>query len=171
MGETSICLGAIVAAHGIKGAVKVQCFTAEPAAITAYGALTDERGERRFELKPIAAAKGGLVARIAGIEDRNAAEALRGTRLYVPRAALPQTANEEYYQADLIGLAARSDDGAPLGTVVAVHNYGAGDLLEVARPAGASLMVPFTRDAVPAVDLAGRHLTVARLPGLMEDEA
>ena len=170
MGETSICLGAIVAAHGIRGAVKVKCFTAAPEAITTYGVLTDAAGKRRFELQPIAAAKGGLVARIAGIEDRNAAEALAGTRLYVPRAALPATDAEEYYQADLIGLDARWDDGAACGTVVAVHNFGGGDMLEVAPKGRPSLMVPFTRDAVPVVDVAAGHLTVARLPGLEEED-
>lgn len=171
MGETSICLGAIVAAHGVKGAVKVACFTAEPEAITAYGPLTDESGKRHFKLELIGPSKGGVLARIAGVNDRNAAEALKGIRLYVERTALPSTDEEEFYHADLIGLAARLDDGAALGRVLAVHNYGAGDVLEIAREGAASLMVPFTRDAVPQVDLRGGFVTVARIDGLLEDAA
>lgn len=170
MGETSICLGAIVAAHGVKGLVKVACFTAAPRDIAAYGPLTDERGQRTFRLELIGPSKGGVIARLAGISDRDAAEALKGTRLYVPRAALPQTDEEEYYHADLIGLDARLPDGAALGRVIAVHNYGAGDVLELARDGAPSLMVPFTRDAVPAVDLAARAVTVAPLPGLLEGD-
>jgi 16S rRNA processing protein RimM len=171
MGETSICLGAIVAAHGVKGAVKVTCFTETPEAITAYGPLTDESGKRQFKLEVIGPSKGGVLARVAGVNDRNAAEALKSTRLYVPRAALPRTDEEEFYHADLIGLVARWDDGAALGRVLAVHNYGAGDVLEISREGAASLMVPFTRDAVPQVDLAASEITVTRLPGLLEDAA
>jgi 16S rRNA processing protein RimM len=168
MADTSICLGAIVAAHGVKGAVKVACFTAEPDAITAYGPLTDEAG-RQFKLELIGPTKGGVLARLAGIQDRDAAEKLKGTRLYVPRRALPQTDEEEFYHADLIGLDARWTDGAGLGRVIAVHNYGGGDVLEIAREGAASLMVPFTREAVPQVDVTSRNITVERLPGLAEE--
>ena len=171
MGETSICLGAIVAAHGVKGLVKVACFTAEPTAITTYGPLTDDSGKRQFKLELIGPTKGGVLARIPGIADRDAAEALKGIRLYVPRDALPATEEEEYYHADLVGLAAHWTDGTVLGRVIAVLNYGAGDVLEIARETGPTLMVPFTREAVPLVDLAARSLSVAPLPGLAEDAA
>jgi 16S rRNA processing protein RimM len=165
MADTSICLGAIVAAHGVKGLVKLACFTAEPDAIAAYGPLADDKG-RPLKLDIVGPTKGGLLARIAGVGDRDAAERLKGTRLYVQRSALPKPEDEEFYHADLIGLDARWEDGAGLGRIVAVHNYGASDVLEVARDGAQSLMVPFTRDAVPAVDLAQRNVTVARLPGL-----
>lgn len=171
MGETSICLGAIVAAHGVKGAVKVACFTSEPEAIVAYGPLTDESGKKQFKLEVIGPSKGGVLARVAGVNDRNAAEALKGTRLYVERKALPSTDEEEFYHADLIGLAARWEDGAALGRVAAVHNFGAGDVLEIARDGASSLMVPFTREAVPQVDVRGGFVTIARIEGLLEDAA
>lgn len=171
MGETSICLGAIVAAHGVKGAVKVACFTSEPEAITAYGPLTDESGKTQYKLQLIGPTKGGVLARVAGVGDRNAAEALKGTRLYVERKALPKTDEEEFYHADLIGLAARWEDGAALGRVLAVHNFGAGDMLEIAREGASSLMVPFTREAVPQVDVRDGFVTVARIDGLLEDAA
>jgi 16S rRNA processing protein RimM len=168
MTETSICLGAIVAAHGVKGAVKVACFTSEPDAIASYGPLTDESG-RQFRLQLIGPTKGGVLARLAGVGDRDAAEKLKGTRLYVARRALPQPDAEEFYHADLIGLAARWSDGAALGRVTAVHNFGGGDVIEIAREGAASLMVPFSREAVPQVDVAGGNITVERLPGLVED--
>ena len=116
---------------------------------------------RRFELRLIGAAKGVLIARLPGIEDRDQAEALRGLRLYLPRSALPQTEAEEYYHADLIGLEAVLGDGTPVGRVRAVHDFGAGDTLELARPGAPPVMVPFTRAVVPIVD-AGRGTAGAR---------
>jgi 16S rRNA processing protein RimM len=157
-----ICLGAIAGAHGVRGLVKIKSFTQDPANLTAYGALGDESGRRRFEIAVTGQAKGLLVARIAGVEDRDAAQALRGVRLYVARAALPEPEDaEEFYQADLIGLAVEDPDGRPLGTIAAVENYGAGDFLEIARAEGAPLLVPFTRAVVPLIDLEGRRVVVA----------
>ncbi len=157
-----VCLGAIAGAHGVRGLVKIKSFTQDPANLTAYGPLDDESGRRRFEIAVTGQAKGLLVARIAGVEDRDAAQGLRGVRLYVARAALPEPeAAEEYYQADLIGLAAEDPQGRPLGTVAAVENYGAGDFLEIARAEGAPLLVPFTKVVVPLVDLEGRRVVVA----------
>ncbi len=157
-----VCLGAIAGAHGVRGLVKIKSFTQDPANLTAYGPLADESGRRRFEIAVTGQAKGLLVARIAGVEDREAAQSLRGVRLYVERAALPEpTEAEEYYQADLIGLAAEDPQGRPLGKVAAVENYGAGDFLEIARAEGAPLLVPFTKAAVPLVDLEGGRVVVA----------
>jgi 16S rRNA processing protein RimM len=173
-----VLVGAIAAPHGVRGLVKVKSFTADPAGIAAYGPLTDETGRRRVVLRVMSAAGGGagtLICRIDGVADRDAAEALRGLRLYVERAALPAPEEDEYYQADLIGLTAELADGTILGQVVAVQNYGAGDLLEIdrgegPRPAGAPRLVdlPFTRAAVPRVDLPGRRLVVDPPAGLLE---
>ncbi len=159
--------------HGVKGLVRVRPFTDEPEAIAAYGALQDERG-RRLKLEAVGRAKGVVLARIEGVADRTQAEALKGVRLYVARAALPAIEEAEaYYHADLIGLLAENAEGRALGRVSAVHDFGAGDLLEIEpEPAaggkrGESLLVPFTREAVPEFDLeAGRVLVVP--PDAME---
>lgn len=160
-------LGRIVGPHGVRGAVRVKCFTGDPMDIAAYGPLLDATGRRRLELRVIAPAKGGVLAKIAGIADRDAAEALRGLDLHVPRRALPPSDDsEEFYHADLIGLAVEDADGRPLGRVVAVQDFGAGPLLEV-RGDGRELLLPFTRDAVPVIDLpAGRVQVVP--PAMVE---
>ena len=160
--DARVCLGAIAGAHGVRGLVKIKSFTQDPADLIAYGPLADESGRRRFEIAVTGRAKGLLVARIAGVEDRDAAQALRGVRLTIARAALPEPEDaEDYYQADLIGLAAEDPQGRPLGTVTAVENYGAGDFLEIARAEGAPLLVPFTKVVVPLIDLDGGRVVVA----------
>ena len=159
--DARVCLGAIAGAHGVRGLVKIKSFTRDPADLTAYGPLADESGRRRFEIAVTGQAKGLLVARIAGVEDRDAAQALRGVRLTIARAALPEPEDaEEFYQADLIGLAAEDPTGRPLGTVAAVENYGAGDFLEIQPPQGAPLLVPFTKVVVPLIDLEGGRVVV-----------
>src|SRR5262249_3302663 len=168
MSTDRVCLGLITAAHGVRGLVRIKSFTAEPEGILSYGPLEDESGQRRFVLEPTGGAKGVLLVRIPGIEDRNAAERLKGLRLYLPRAKLPEPGEEEYYHADLIGLAAELPDGSALGRVRAVHDYGAGDSIEIERPEGGPVMGPFTRAAVPVVDLAGGRLVVEPPPGLLE---
>lgn len=159
-------MGEVVGVHGVKGVVRVRSFTEDPEAVAAYGPLQDERGGRLI-LHPVGRAKGLVLARIEGVTDRTQAESLRGTRLYVERAALPAIAESEaYYHADLIGLAAESAEGEALGRVAAVHDFGAGDLLEIetapraGRRTGESLLVPFTRAAVPEVDLAAGRVVV-----------
>ena len=132
-GDKRVCVGVITGAHGVRGAVRLKSFTAEPEDVAGYGPLEDERGERRFALRIVGSAKGVLIAAISGIDDRDRAEALRGLRLYLPRSALPPTDEEEYYHADLIGLDAALADGTPIGTVRAVHDFGAGDTLEIER--------------------------------------
>lgn len=163
-----MCLGIITGVHGVRGQVRVRSFTADPVAIASYGPLTDERGERRFALELVASAKGVLIARIEGVADRDAAERLRGVRLYLDRKALPAPGAEEYYLADLVGLAASLNDGRALGVVAAVHDFGAGASIEIAAEDGAPLVVPFNTAAVPVVDIAGGRLVVTPPIGLLD---
>ncbi len=158
--DERLCVGAIAGAHGVRGLVKIKSFTEDPLDLSAYGPLTDQSGARRLQVTVTGRAKGLLIARIEGVEDREAAQALRGVQLYAARAALPEPAEEEYYHMDLIGLEAQDRGGAPLGRVVAVQNFGAGDILEIARPEGEPLLVPFTKAAVPIVDLAGGRVVL-----------
>jgi 16S rRNA processing protein RimM len=153
-------VGVIVGAHGVRGAVRVKPFTAEAAAVAGYGPVEDETGTRRFELRLVGEGKGVVIATVKGVEDRDAAEALKGLRLYVAREALPPPDAEEFYHADLIGLDAMTRSGERLGKVRAVHDYGAGDSLEIDVAAGGTLLVPFTRRAVPEIDLAAGRLVV-----------
>lgn len=155
-----VCVGVIVGAHGVRGAVRIKSFTAEAGDVTAYGPLSDEAGTRRFVLTTIGRARGAVLAKVEGVGDRNAAEALRGVRLYADRAAFPEPGEDEFYHADLIGLAAERGDGSPLGTVRAIANHGAGDMIEIALAAGGTAVLPFTKAVVPVVDLAGGRLVV-----------
>ena len=157
-----VIVAKIGAAHGVRGEVRLKAFTEDPMSVARYGALETEDGTRRFEIEAVRPARDMLVARLKGVADRNAAEALTNLRLYVARAKLPKPAADEFYYADLVGLAATTADGSAFGTVKAVHNFGAGDLLEI-EPAngGATVMLPFTEATVPAIDLAGRRLVVA----------
>lgn len=157
-----ILLGRITGAHGIRGEVVVHSFAAEPKDIAAYGPLSDKVGQRTFKITVVRVTpKGAVIARIGGVADRNAAEALKGTELYVARDKLPQPDDGEFYYADLIGLAAVTPEGAPIGEIVSVQNYGAGDLLEI-RPSGTAdtELVPFTDAFVPSVDIPGRRAVV-----------
>jgi 16S rRNA processing protein RimM len=164
-----VCIGIVTGPHGVQGAVRIKSFAEAPEDIARYGPLADETGARRFELRLIGAGKGVVIARLSGVEDRNRAEALRGLRLYLPRSALPQTEAEEYYHADLIGLEAVLGDGTPVGQVRAIHDFGAGDTLELARLGAPPLMVPFTRAVVPSVDLAAGRLVLDPPPGLLDE--
>jgi 16S rRNA processing protein RimM len=168
--EDRVCLGVVGAPHGVRGTVRIKTFTGEPRAIADYGALEDESGERRFTLRIVGTAKGDgmVIAALSGVADRDRAETLRGLRLYAPRAALPPTGEDEFYHADLVGLAAMLEDGSQLGTVIAVHDFGAGDMLEIARDAGHPVLVPFTRAAVPVVDLAARRVVLDPPAGLID---
>lgn len=166
-----LLLGHITGAHGVRGEVRIRTYTQAPKAIGAYGPLQDEAGARRFTITDLRVAKDGVVARINGVGDRDSAEALKGTPLYVERAVLPDEGGEdEFYQADLVGLVAVSTDGAALGQIVAVQNFGAGDLLEI-RPAtgGDTFLIPFTRDIVPDIDLEAGWLLLEPPEGLLED--
>ncbi len=165
--DDRVCLGVIVGGHGVRGAVKVKPFTAEPLDVAAYGPLTDAQG-RSWHLRQPRVQKGVVVAQLEGITDRTTAETLRGTELFLARDRLPAPAEDEYYHADLIGLAAETVDGTVLGTVSAVFDFGAGDLLEIRPEGGREVLVPFTDTAVPQVDLAGGRVVVAPPPGLLD---
>ena len=156
-----ICVAQIGGAHGIRGEVKLKSFTGDPMAVKDYGPLTTEDGAASFEIEAVRPAKGHLVARLRGVHDRNAAEQLTNLKLFVPRERLAPPAADEFYHADLIGLSAVTAEGAAIGTVVAVHDFGAGDILEL-RPAagGTTIMLPFTDAFVPDVDIAGGRITV-----------
>ncbi len=156
-----VCLGVITKPKGVRGQVRIASFTGRACDLVAYGPLFDGPGGRVVEVALRETLKGGVVvATIAGVADRDAAEALRGVELHVPRAALPEADGDEFYHADLIGLMVEDGDGAAIGSVAALHNFGAGDILEVARPDGDSLMLPFTRDVVPEIDIAGGRMVV-----------
>ena len=157
-----ILVGAITGAHGIKGEVKLRSFTDKPEDVAAYGPLYDDAG-KRFDVRVRARAKGAVIAAIAGVTDRNAAEALRGTKLYVPRTALPELEADEFYYSDLIGLRAERADGGEIGVVTGVANFGAGDVIEIAG-AKKTLDLPFTGDVVREVDVAAGRIVVAPPP-------
>jgi 16S rRNA processing protein RimM len=160
-GGARICLGQIGAAHGLRGEVRLHSFTADPQAIAGYGSLDSDDG-RIFEIESLRPAKNHLVAKLAGITSRSAAEQLTNVKLYVPRERLPAPVEaDEFYHADLIGLAVVDRAGEKLGTVVAIHNFGAGDLIEVRQAEGEpTQMLPFDEATVPEVDLAAGRLVV-----------
>lgn len=155
-----VCLGEIVGAHGVRGEVRIRTHTERPRDIAAYGPLTDAAGRRNFTLEVTSVAEGFARARIPGLVDRNAAEVLKGIRLYVEREKLPAIAEDEFYHADLVGLAAERADGLRLGRVVAVVNFGGGDLLEIADESKETVYLPFTRAIVPVIDVAAGRVVV-----------
>lgn len=161
-GDRRVCLGAITGAHGIRGEVRIHCFASDPRSLTAFGPLGDETGRRTFVVEGLRDANKGYIARIRGVTDRNAAEALRGTQLYIERDALPEPEDEDsYYLDDLIGLTARDPAGQELGSVIAVHDFGAGDVIEVQRPQGRqTFMVPFAESFVPALDVEAGFIVI-----------
>ena len=167
-----LLLGVIVGAKGIKGEVKIKSFTEYPEDIAAYGPLQDVSGKTTYNVKVVGQSKGLPVARIKGISDRNAAEALKGTELYVSRDRLPETEEEEeYYHADLIGLPVFFQDGTKFGTILRLHDFGAGDMLEIVpegKGAKAAVLVPFTLDMVPEVDISGGRVVVELDEGFFE---
>jgi len=166
-----ILIGVFGAPQGVRGEVRVKSLTADPAAIGAYGPLTDKGRGRKFVFESLRRLKGDmLVARIAGVSSREAAEALKGVEIFARRDQLPPPADDEFYWDDLIGLEAVDPAGAPLGRVVALMNHGAGDVLEIARAhGGETLLLPFTREVAPRIDFdAGR--IVIEPPREVEDE-
>ena len=157
-----ICVAQIGAPHGVRGEVKLWTYTAAPEAVRDYGPLESEDGARRFEIETLRAAKDHLVVRLKGVNDRDAAERLTNTKLFISRDRLPATDDDdEFYHADLIGLAVVDADGNGLGSVAAIHNFGAGDLVEVKPAQGnTTVLLPFTEATVPVVDIAGRRIVV-----------
>ena len=157
------CVGAIAGAFGVRGEVRLKSFCTTAEDIATYGTLTTEDGARRFAVTLTRPVNGGLGARLSGVETKEQADALKGVTLWADRAALPALGDDEFYHADLIGLEVVDPGGAVLGRVRAIHDHGAGDILEVAGPAGV-LLIPFTRAAVPTIDLAAGRI-VADPPG------
>jgi 16S rRNA processing protein RimM len=155
-----ICVARIGAAHGVRGAVRLWTFTEDPLAVTRYGPLTTKDGTRQFEVATAREANGHLVATLKGVATREEAERLKGIELYIAREKLPDTDEDEYYHADLIGLAAVNAVDEPLGRVIAIHNFGAGDIIEIAPPHGATLLLPFTNAVVPTVDLENGRVVI-----------
>jgi len=166
--DERVLLGEIGAAQGLRGEVRISSFTADEAAIADYRPLEDEAG-RVVEIETLRATPKALIARVKGVTTREAAEALTGTKLYAPRSRLPEREDEEWYHSDLIGLAALDRDGRSIGRVVAIQNFAAGDLLEL-KPAsgGATVLVPFTRETVPEIDVEGGRLTLVLPEGLLD---
>ena len=169
--------GVVVGARGLKGEVRIKAFTQSPGAIGDYGPLYDAGGERAFRVKVTGLAKGVVVARIDGIDDRDQADALKGQELYVPRDAMPDPEAEEFYHADLIGLRADLKDGGSLGRITAVLDFGGGVSLEIRGDDGSELLVPFTEDAAAEVVLRGAgegagkmagYVVIDPPPGLLE---
>jgi 16S rRNA processing protein RimM len=165
-----ICVARIGAAHGVRGAVKLWTFTEDPLAVQHYGPLATKDGTRQFEVTHAREANGHLVATLKGIATRDEAERLNGVELYIARDQLPATDEDEYYHADLIGLAAVTAGGAPIGRVIAIHNFGAGDIIEIAPPHGATMLLPFTNAVVPTVDLVGGRVVI-ELPEEVDGDA
>jgi 16S rRNA processing protein RimM len=169
MPARAICVARIGAAHGVRGAVKLWTFTEDPLAVRDYGPLTTRDGARQFEVAQVREAKDHLVATFKGVATREDAERLNGIELYIAREKLPDTDDGEYYHADLIGLAAVNTADEPLGRVAAIHNFGAGDIIEIAPPHGPTLLLPFTNAVVPTVDLEGGRVVI-ELPGEIEGD-
>src|SRR6201747_1092910 len=164
-----ICIARIGAAHGVRGAVKLWTFTEDPLAVKTYGPLLTKDGARSFEVATAREAKGHLVATLKGIATREEAERLNGIELYIARDKLPATDENEYYHADLIGPDAVNAANEPLGRVIAIHNFGAGDIIEIAPAHGATMLLPFTNAVVPSVDLAGGRVII-ELPDEIEGD-
>ena len=158
-----ICVAVVVGAHGVRGGLKLRCFTEDPADAGAYGPLLDEAGQRLFEIRVTGTVKDGVIARAEGIDDRDAAQKLRGQRLFVPRARLPEPEADAFYRADVIDLEVTDEAGRRLGRVTGLEDFGAGDVLVFAGTDGGETMVPFTRAHIPVVDLEGGRIVVADL--------
>ena len=165
MSKDRVLLGVVAAPHGVRGLVRIRSYTEDPMAVASYGPLSDEAGKKKYRVEALSAAKGAVLARIEGVADRTAAEALRGLRLYVERSALPAAGEREWYEADLVGLPAVGKDGRNWGKVVAFHEFGAGPVMEVS----AGLMLPFTDEVVPEIDVEGGKVVVDPPAGLLAE--
>lgn len=165
----TVCVGAVAGAFGVHGEVRLKSFTADPAAIGEYAPLTTGDGAKHFDVEIQREIKNGFAARLSGVLTKEQADALRGTRLYAPRDRLPSLPDDEYYHADLIGLKVLDTGGADLGRVKAVLNHGATDLLELQVPGQSrTVLLPFTRAAVPTVDLAAGRIVADPPEGLLD---
>ena len=169
MSRGRVLLGVVAAPHGVRGLVRIRSFTEDPMAIASYGALSDETGSKRYRVEALSTVKGAVLARIEGVADRTAAEAVRGLRLYVERSALPATGEREWYEADLIGLPAVGRDGRDWGKVIAFHDFGAGRTMEVSGGVASrsSVVLPFTDEVVPEIDVEGGKIVIDPPAGVL----
>ena len=169
MADGRILLGVVAAPHGVRGLVRIRSYTEEPMAIASYGPLSDETGKKQYRVEALSTVKGAVLARIEGVADRTAAEAIRGLRLYAERSVLPAPDEGEWYEADLIGLAAVGRDGRDWGKVMAFHDFGAGRTMEVSGGSASrqSVMLPFTDEAVPEIDVPGGKVLVDPPAGVL----
>ena len=161
--EDRICVGVITGARGLKGEVRIKSFTANPINIATYGLVSTKNGRKLFKLTIKSHAKDILIAQLDGIENRDLAEKLKGERLYVPRSALPDPETGEFYQADIIGLYAETNNGERLGLIEAIHNFGASDILEIScddKGTKDNILIPFTHEMVPLIDIKERRVVV-----------
>jgi 16S rRNA processing protein RimM len=163
MSRDRVLLGVVAAPHGVRGLVRIKSFTEDPMAIAAYGPLSDETGRKAYRVEALSVARDAVLARIEGVADRTAAEALRGLRLYAERSALPEAGEREWYEADLVGLAAVGRDGRDWGKVIAFHDFGAGSVMELSG----GVMLPFTDEVVPEIDVPGGKVVVDPPAGLL----
>lgn len=166
MATDRICVGAVAGSYGVSGEVRLKSFCAEPEAIAEYGPLFTEDGTRSFTVRLTRPVAGGLGARLSKVLTKEQADALKGVSLYVGRDRLPSLPDDEYYHSDLIGLEVRDTGGVMLGQVTAMHNHGAGDLMEIGGPGHKVVLVPFTLAVVPTVDLALGRVVVDMPDGL-----
>ncbi|WP_372884700.1 ribosome maturation factor RimM [Shimia sp.] len=163
-----VCVGAIAGSYGVRGEVRLKSFTADAGAIADYAPLCSEDGTQSFEVRITRSIKNGMAARLSGIDSKEEADALKGLKLFVPRDRLPALPEDEFYYADLIGMQVFDTGGTLLGEVRSVQNHGAADLLEI-RVAGLSntVLLPFTREAVPTVDMAAGRIVADPPEGLL----
>lgn len=164
---TLVAVGVITGAQGIRGQVKLRSFTTDPYAITEYGALMNATGSKRYDIRIDGANKGGLFATIKGVNDRNAAEAMKGTELFADKANIPPADEDEFYYDELIGLEVRDATGTALGRVAAMYDFGAGDIIEISLTAGGKEMYPFTKQNFPEIHVKDGYIT-AELPEIVD---
>lgn len=169
MSSGRVLLGVVGAPHGVRGLVRIKSFTEDPMAIASYGALSDETGRKAYRVEALSVVRDAVLARIEGVADRTAAEALRGLQLFVERSALPATGGREWYEADLVGLPAVGKDGRDWGKVIAFHDFGAGRTMEITggNASRNAVMLPFTDEAVPEVDIEGGKIVVDPPAGVL----
>jgi len=162
-------IGAIVGPHGIRGQLRVKPFTVQPKSLSAYGPVTTDN-DQQLTLQILSVnAKGLLIVRAKGVDTRDAAEALRGATLYVVRDSLPEPDDGEFYHADLLGMLVKGQDGAPIGSLVAIHDFGAGEIAELVPDEGPTIMVPFDGNRIIAVDMTAREFCLSVPDGLLDD--
>ena len=169
MPNKAICVAVFTGSFGVRGEARVKSFCAEPTAFADYGPLSDEKGQKTYDLTITRPVKGGFAVRVKGVTQKEAADALKGVKLFAERSALPNLPDDEFYHADLIGLGVFDTGGVEIGRVKAVLENPGGDLLEITGPAiEGSKLLPFTMEIVPTIDLTARRIIIDPPPGLLD---